>query len=628
MLTKNEILKGLNRSQKEAVKNFEGPCFIEAGPGAGKTKVICSRAAYMIQQGIDPENIVIFTFTRKAAEEIRDRVDEQIGRRARYMQVGTYHSTCAKLLRRYARSVNRERNFSICDEEDKTKIMKEIIKDSRIKPGNLIGKISNWKNAMISPEEAAELMSTSGHLAVLEAEYYKQYERYLERHNLLDFDDLILYTIRLFDNDKAAKDEVNNRFRYIMADEAHDSAPKDIELILHLAGERRNLCMILDTDQSIYSFRGVDLEAILGVKSHFPGLKEFVLERNYRSTPNILNAARSLVAHNTLREDKELRTEKASGANPAFVTTRSPQHEADFVTRTVMFLNRKGIECKDIAVLYRAQYMSRAVEESFLKNGVDYVITGGHPFYSRKEVKDIMSYLRLLHNPSDVQAFQRIVNVPRRKIGRQKLDTIFSLANQEIYGIIDLIDTCRKCQYTEVNEFAELMEYLRDYSEEHGLSELLREVIRKTEYNKYLEKSEDNVEERKANLQELVNISVEYASLEDFLQNAVLSSQLEDQEEEQQGVRLMTLHASKGLEFKAVVLIGANEGTIPHNRAQADSEVQEERRLFYVGMTRAEDYLFITRPTIVYFRGMPLYAQPSRFIEEIDSSYLEVIDYT
>ncbi|MED1125209.1 ATP-dependent helicase [Bacillus atrophaeus] len=627
--TKSRILEELNEDQQQPVINYQGPSFVVAGPGSGKTHTIVSRAAYMIEEGVRPENVLLFTFTRKAAGELKERIEKRVGKKADGLTVGTYHSICSRLLRKYATYIGYENNFSIYDEEDKGKLLKKIVTDDRIKHTLVASYISDWKNKMISPTVAIE--NAENTFEDLAAGYYQEYQRRLKEQNAFDFDDLIYATIRLLSNHESVLREITERYHYIMADEFQDSSDRDVELIKLLGGERENVCMILDDEQSIYGFRGASVQAVLRITDHFVDLREFILRQNYRSTKTIVGAARSLIQHNTEQIEKDIFTENEDGEKIVYFETANPQEEAVKVVKVIMGLTRsENFKKKDIAILYRMSYLSRAIEEALLKNGISYTVVGGVPFYARKEVKDIMSYVRFVYNPQDVQAFDRIINTPKRGIGKKGLENIHSVANSFRGDKIDLIRACKEVALTGkakkgIEEFNNTIEALQQLVEEGESPEtLIKNVVKLTGYKKFLLLTEKDADERIANVIELQSIAGQYDNLEDFIYNMALNSDIneDDEEKEEDRVQLLTMHSSKGLEFKTVLVVGVNEGIIPHWKADTLRGVEEERRLFYVAMTRAEKMLFITRPRITYVNGAPMSSKESKFIGEIDKKYI------
>ena len=626
LLTKKDILEGLNEDQKEAVINYAGPCFIVAGPGSGKTRTIISRAAYMISEGIKPENILMFTFTNKAAGEIRERIENLIGDDARGITVGTYHSICSRLLRKYAEYLGYRSNFSIYDDEDKLKVLKEIVDTDNIKC-ELVGKyISRWKERLVSPSSA--ILNAEKSVEAIAAEYYQAYQKELKKRNVFDFDDLIYMTIKLMRDFPEVKEKINRRFQYVISDEYHDSSRADVELIKLLAGDHNNICLILDDEQSIYSFRGSDLDAVLSVTDYFPDMKTFVLRRNYRSTKRIIQAARSVIANNNGQIKKEIFTENELGEQVAYLEFDSVQKEANNIVKLIMRLKRKGFEYKDIAILYRMSYLSRVVEEAFLENGIPYAIIGGLPFYARKEIKDVMAYVRLAVNPYDIEAFERAVNTPKRGIGKKSIVKIREVANDKNSGRINIIEACERAKLSgkakqSLSGFVSLIQSIRKSIEENvSPKQILEQIVHETAYCSYLLKEKEG-EDRLANVEELISIASQYDTLEDFFYNMSLFSDISEANEDNQSrVQMLTMHAAKGLEFKVVFIIGANEGITPHWRAETTKEIEEERRLFYVAMTRAEKLLFITRPRTMHTNGRTVYAKESQFVKEIDPDCL------
>lgn len=624
---KEQILHQLNSQQKEAAVNYQGPCAINAGPGSGKTKTLISRAAYMIEDGISPYNILLFTFTRKAAGEIRERVQSQIGDKASGIMVGTYHSFCMRLLRKYADCIGGwTKNFSIYDDDDKKDILKPLAKAEDIDLRVVMGTISHFKQCLLSPINAMQVAETGYEQKA--AKVYEVYMQQMKAANAFDFDDLIYFAIRLMEDHPDIKSEINSRYTYITCDEAHDSSVEDLRLIELLGGKQMNVCLILDCDQSIYSFRGANMNAVYEFMQNY-SFRQFMLEQNYRSTQTIVNAARSMIQKNNEPFKKHVFTENEQGAKIAYVTLSDQNAESAHVVRIIKQLHKLGTSYRDIAVLYRMQYQSRNIEEFLLKNGLPYHIVGGLPFYGRKEIKDVLSYMRFVVNPKDVEALKRVINTPKRSLGSKSQEEIISCYNELLCGIISVEDLYRVSEKAKLNKrasdsfkgFVALLVQLKMFSETHTPREFVDEVIKLTGYCDYLIDTEkDDADDKIENLLELENIAAGYSDVEEFLNTMVLNT--EKQEDDTSGVNLMTMHASKGLEFPAVIMIGANEGTIPHFKAVINQDVSEERRLFYVAMTRAEKLLFITRPKITMSKGEPRFCSQSRFLKEVDPSYL------
>ena len=624
---KEQILSQLNEQQREAAVHYQGPCAINAGPGSGKTKTLISRAAFMIEDGISPYNILLFTFTRKAAGEIRDRVHLQIGEKAEGITVGTYHSFCMRLLRRYADRIGWTKNFSIYDEDDKKGILKPLAKAEDVDARLVAGSISRFKQCLLTPVNAMQVAETAYERKA--AKIYESYMQQLKAANAFDFDDLIYFSIRLLEDHPDVKNEVNRRYKYVTCDEAHDSSVEDLRLIELLGGKAMNVCLILDCDQSIYSFRGANMNAVYEfMQTH--GFRQFMLERNYRSTQTIVNAARSMIVRNKEPFEKCVYSENEVGPKIVCSTLGDPSAESAQVVRIVKAMRKRGISYEDMAVLYRLQSQSRNVEEGLLRNGIPYHIVGGLPFYGRKEIKDVLAYMRFILNPKDVEALKRIINVPKRSIGNKSEKLILACFSQLNYAILSARDLQKVVEKVNLSKktdnsfrrFIILLEQLEAFSGTHTPKEFVDEVIKQTGYCDYLiDNEKDEADDKIENLLELENIAAGYSDVGEFLNTMVLNT--EKQDDGVSGVNLMTMHASKGLEFPAVIMVGANEGTIPHFKAVADGDVSEERRLFYVAMTRAERFLFITRPKIMMQRGEPRFCSQSRFLSEVDPSYLE-----
>lgn len=624
---KEQILSQLNEQQRAAAVHYQGACAINAGPGSGKTKTLISRAAFMIEDGVSPYNILLFTFTRKAAGEIRDRVHSQIGEKAEGITIGTYHSFCMRLLRRYADRIGWTKNFSIYDEDDKKGILKPLAKSEDVDARLVAGSISRFKQCLLTPVAAMQVAETAYERKA--AKIYESYMQQLKAANAFDFDDLIYFSIRLLEDHPDVKNEVNRRYKYVTCDEAHDSSVEDLRLIELLGGKSMNVCLILDCDQSIYSFRGANMSAVYEfMQTH--GFRQFMLERNYRSTQTIVNAARSMIVRNKEPFEKCVYSENEVGPKIVCAALGDPSAESSHVVRIVKALHKQGVAYEDMAVLYRLQSQSRNVEEGLLRNGIPYRIVGGLPFYSRKEIKDVLAYMRFILNPRDVEALKRIINVPRRSIGNKSEKLIlacYSQLNCAILSTRDLQKVAEKVNLSKKTDnsfrrFIILLEQLEAFSGTHTPKEFVDEVIKQTGYCDYLiDNEKDEADDKIETLLELENIAAGYSDVGEFLNTMVLNT--EKQDDGVSGVNLMTMHASKGLEFPAVIMVGANEGTIPHFKAVADGDVSEERRLFYVAMTRAERFLFITRSKIMMQRGEPRFCSQSRFLSEVDPSYLE-----
>ena len=589
----------------------------------------------MILDGLNPSNFLLFTFTNKAAKEIKKRIANAIGEDlASRITMGTYHSFCCRILRQYVSKdednliLGFDRNFSIFDMDDSKKVRNKI-KDDTIDERKLADYISKKKHKMISPSEAMKNIDDPY------AKFYDLYQEELYNQNAMDFDDLIFNCIRLLEIYPNIKEKINNRYKYISSDEYHDSSAADIRLIQLLSGEDCNVCFILDDNQSIYSFRGADLQAVLNIRNLFPELKTYFLNQNYRSTNMIVNASKSLIKKNTNQIEKEIFTENVEGDPVIYIQEADPSYEALRVIKTIALVKKKyGYNYNDIAVLYRTSAQSRAVEEMLLKYDMPYEVLSGVNFFERKEIKDIVSLICVISNRFNVERFTRVVNIPKRGIGPKTIEKIIDESRSDLIHT-DLIAACKEVLNKPskeggltgkakegITQFVELIDNIRDVMDDLTLPELLAYVIKETNYYEYLQSEDpDKYEDRLGNIVELVQLSYTYGSLEEFLEKACLDRKTSEEEEDR--VQLLTMHMSKGLEWKCVFIIGANEGTCPHARSIAfESALEEERRLFYVAMTRAEKNLFILRPKRVMFNGFFTTARPSRFISEINSKYL------
>lgn len=632
---KERILSRLNEQQRIAAVNYNGACAINAVPGSGKTATLIARAAFMIEDGVSPRNILLFTFTRKAAQEIKERVQAQIGEKANGITVGTYHSFCMRLLRRYADYLGWTKNFSIYDEEDKMAVLKPLCKAAGEEATVIASRISHYKQNLMSPVMAAQRAENK--LEIASATIYQQYAQIMKESNAFDFDDLIYFAIKLMEEYSDVRKEVNHRYTYITCDEAHDSSVEDLRLIELLGGKIFNVCLILDCDQSIYGFRGANMCAVYEYMDKH-NFVQYMLERNYRSTQTIVNAARSMIINNDEPIQKKGYSKNVEGMKIVCTALGDAKDEANYIVRVIKTMSKKGYTHKDIAVLYRMQYLSRSMEEALLKNSIPYQIVGGCPFYNRKEIKDVLSYAKFLVNPYDLEAFKRIINVPKRGIGEKNLEKIISCYKHLSCDTIPTEGLLQACKEVEcrgkvklaMEQFITIISQLTNFAEINTPVKVIDEILRLTGYTDYLEKTElDTVDERIDNLIELEEIAAGYTDLQEFLNNMILNTQKTNDntggEELFDGVNLMSMHASKGLEFPVVIMIGSNEGTIPHFKAIQANDVSEERRLFYVAMTRAKELLFITRPKVTVSQGVPKYSSQSRFIKEIDPEYVKLI---
>ena len=621
-----EVLNGLNEEQKQAVKHIEGPCYVVAGPGSGKTRVIVARTQYMILKGISPSNIVLFTFTNKAAKEIKERIISAVGEKGNYITIGTYHSVCSRILRTYATYLNYEKNFSILDADEAKKILKKIAdKYNSVDTDYAIATILSWKKDGIIVQKASQ-NAYGGEVAI--ANIYRDYQKELHETMCMDFDDLIINTITLLKNFPEVKKEVNNKFKYVSADEFHDSSKCDLNLIKLISGYNDNLCMIFDDYQSIYSFRGADVYAVMNFKDQFKDLKTYYISNNYRCSQKIVEASKSLISHNRQQMKKNIVAARDyEGDDVIIVTPNSSAAEYATVTGIIKMLKDKGLRYDDIAILYRTGFQSRGMEQKLIESKMPYKIYGGVPFYSRMEVADILSYVKFIINKKDFVAFERSISIPKRGIGEKSIEKIENFARENyLNNGKDLWDAIPEAPIKGkakkgLDSYISFINSLEEKKLELPPAEFLEHIIKELDYISYLNDYEDDPTDRIANLVELVNVASQFNHIEDLLEQASLYALEDDSEEKKEAVQLMTMHSSKGLEFKAVIIIGAVEGTNPHFKAETIKEIEEERRLFYVAATRAKDYLFISAPTMTMQRTGPKKQRPSRFIEEIDDRY-------
>ncbi|MGL5507337.1 MAG: ATP-dependent helicase [Paraclostridium sp.] len=633
-MTKQEILAKLNEEQQEVAKHSSGPCIVIAGPGGGKTHTLISRTQCMILDGVDPSNIVLFTFTNKAAGEIKERVISVIGESGKQITVGTYHSVCNRLLRKYSKAIGYNNNFTIFSQEDSEKLIKQIAKSYAI-DADIAGKfISKSKSNTMLPQ--ACLLGAENETQRILANVYQAYQDELFRQQAMDFDDLLLNTIRILENNADIKKAINNNWQYVIADESHDSSKCDLRLIKLLAGDRENVCMILDDNQSIYGFRGADIEAVLGIKNMYTGMKIFNLSYNYRSSQTIVEASKSLIAKNKKQMKKRIAPAREYKGSPIIVSKcKNPTDEATRVIQYVKMLHQKyEVPYSEIAILYRMSYLSRILEQAFMTAKIPYKIVGGLPFFSRMEIQDILSFIKLTVNEHDVCAFKRTVQIPRRGIGAKTIEKIDEYARnypggpipiREAIRTIDLKgkngkDTKNSLALKEYNDFLELIDRKKI---ELSPDELITFIVKELGYLDHLEATEkESIQPRVENLMELVNLAKEYNDVEELLIQSSLFTKDED-EEDKEKVQLMTMHASKGLEYGGVIMVGMVEGTSPHHRALSDAaQMEEERRLAYVAMTRAKDYLFMLYPEQSLVQGRMTYTRQSRFLNEIDKKHM------
>ena len=632
----------LNDVQRAAVEYTDGPCLIFAGAGSGKTRVLTNRIAYLLEKKyIAPWHILAVTFTNKAAGEMKTRLHDMVGEQARDLWVGTFHSMCARILRRDGTNIGIARGFTIMDATDQRAIVRDVLHDlnideRQIAPGATMAEISKAKNQLWTPDAYEERHPSF--IGERYAQIYREYEKRLGESNGLDFDDLIMKTIQLIEDDENTREHYQSKFRYVLVDEYQDVNYAQYRLVSLFAARHKNLTVVGDDDQSIYSWRGSDYRMILRFEEDFPGAKIFKLEENYRSTQTILAAANELVVNNATRSDKTLFTNRAAGEPITAFNAESDREEARYIVEKVKAHTREDAAYRDMLVLYRTNAQSRAFEEAFLSAGIPYRVVGGVGFYARTEVKDMLSYLRYINNPADAVAFRRIINVPRRSIGATSVTqlaaaaTAANIALGEAVFNDELLKRAVPKKQREFARFAELIRDLRAKAQTFPISDLLIAVMEESGYLQEMQADDTNDgRSRVENLQELVSVAKEFelspeggSTLEDFLATIALVSDLDVLDPDASYVTLMTLHGAKGLEFPIVFLTGLEEGVFPHTRALTDeTELEEERRLAYVGMTRAMDRVYLSFASRRMLFGN-INAHPvSRFIAEMPS--VEVI---
>lgn len=643
------IYDTLNEQQREAVYCTDGPLLILAGAGSGKTRVLTHRIAYLIEEkGVNPWNILAITFTNKAAGEMRERVDNLVGFGSESIWVSTFHSTCVRILRRHIDRLGYDTNFTIYDTDDQKTLMKDVCKQVQIdtkvyKERNLLAAISAAKNEMISAQEYA--LNAQGDFGKEKiAKVYQEYEKQMHANNALDFDDLLVKTVQLFETQPDVLENYQERFRYIMVDEYQDTNTVQFQLVSLLAGKYRNLCVVGDDDQSIYKFRGANIGNILGFEHVFPDAKVIRLEQNYRSTKNILNAANAVIANNTSRKSKTLWTENSEGERIHFRQFMNGYEEAEYVIGEISRAHREnGAKYKDCAVLYRTNAQSRLFEEKCLLANIPYKIVGGVNFYARKEIKDLLCYLKTIDNSRDDLAVRRIINVPKRGIGATTLGRIQDYADKMSVSFYDALRVAEEVpsigrSLSKIDGFVTFIQSLKSKAESYTVRELLEEVIELTGYVAELQAEDtDESQARIENIDELISKTESYqeameeqgqtATLSGFLEEIALIADIDSVDPDQDYVLLMTLHSAKGLEFPRVFLAGMEDGMFPSYMSIISddrSDLEEERRLCYVGITRAMEDLTLTSARQRMLRGEVQYNKVSRFVREIPRELVDL----
>lgn len=655
-MSQNLILDKLNPEQKKAVQCTEGPLLVFAGAGSGKTRVITNRIAYLISnKKVSPFNILAVTFTKKAAGEMQERVSsilKDLGLDPeKRPTIGTFHSIGAMLLRQNPEIVGFDRNFSIYDSDDVEKLIKDIMTEQKIdikqiRPKAVSSYIETAKNDLVSPKEYS--YHYGGFIEDIVSEIYPEYQKQLKAQNAMDFGDLLYLTVKMLEDNEQILQKYQEKFKYILIDEYQDTNAVQYKFAKLLSSKYKNICVVGDDDQGIYAWRGADIKNIQQFEKDFPEVTVIKLEQNYRSTANVINAASSVIAQNNLRVDKKLWTEKGSGESLTMYQAQDQEDEAKFVTEEVLKLQREKVNLKNIAVLYRTNYQSRVLEEEMLKNGLPYKLVGGFRFYDRKEIKDILSYMRVIYNPKDELSFNRIVNTPPRKIGPKSLGDIHRISQKIGVPVMNMLVGAYAVQnntnyQTKIripvekinNNLEEILKYsaivhlfgsMYEECQKRNVSEIIDSILNKTKYLEWIDDGSEEAMYKKENIEELRNVAGEYAkihgenSLEVFLQDINLIEQEQDENQDGSGnyINLMTLHSSKGLEFDYVFIVGMEEGILPHSRSFTDENgLEEERRLCYVGITRAKEKLFLSFAENRQTREGYSSQIPSRFLGEI-----------
>ena len=633
-----ELLKELNPRQKEAVEATDGPCLVIAGAGSGKTKVLTYKISYLMKEkSVKPWNILAITFTNKAANEMKERVEMLASDAINDIWLGTFHSICVRILRKFIDRIGFETSFVIFDSSDQRTIVKNCMKELNIDPKlftdkSILSEISNAKNDMLTPEKYEERANGDYRKEITSKVYY-MYQRKLRENNAIDFDDIINYTINILTDNPDVLDYYSSKFKYILVDEYQDTNKSQFMLVSLLASKYGNITVVGDSDQSIYRFRGADITNILNFEKDFPGAKIVKLEQNYRCTGNILKAANAVIKHNGNKYGKVLWTENDEGALPFVYCGEDEYDEGNFIVQEINHLKREEYyKYSDFVVLYRMNSQSRAIEDVLRREDIPYKIVGGLKFYERKEIKDTVAYLRLISNPSDNLALERIINEPKRGVGKTSIENIEKISEENgisMYQVIKEADKYIPRIYQNTRDFVNAIEELRKL--DVPVSELIKQTLNKTGYTQSL-KNENTIEaeSRIENIEEFLTVAMEFEkesadnNLNEFLESISLSSDTDNLEDSDNMVTLMTLHSDKGLEYPVVFLVGMEDGVFPgHKSIDNPEDIEEERRLFYVGITRAQKYLYLTFARKRTIFGSTSYNPPSRFLKEIPEDLLD-----
>ena len=637
------LIDGLNDKQKEAVLNTQGPCLVIAGAGSGKTKVLTHKIAYLIsEKNVKPWNILAITFTNKAATEMKQRIENLIGDAAGEMWMGTFHSICVKILRRFIDRIGFDTSFLIFDTSDQRTVVKECLKtlnmdDKLFTDRSVLAEISNAKNEMLTPSEYLEKYSRDYRKGKI-GQVYELYQKRLKENNAVDFDDIINYAIEILSSNADVLQYYTDKFHYVLVDEYQDTNKAQFTLVTILASRYGNITVVGDNDQGIYSFRGADISNILNFEKDFPGTRIIKLEQNYRCTGNILKAANAVIKHNENKYEKKLWTENEEGSLPCLYQAEDEYDEANYIVEQIEHLKTEEyLKPKDFAILYRMNAQSRAIEDILRRENIPYKIVGGVKFYERKEIKDVIAYLRLIQNPSDNISLRRIINEPKRGIGKTSLDNVQKISDQTGLSSYEIIKHAEEYGLNRIkanaDEFIGLIEEFRAKKDELSISELITEVLQKSGYSKSLElENTIEAETRIQNIDEFLTVAIEFEeesaenSLAEFLESITLSSDIDEMQDEDNSITLMTLHSAKGLEFPVIFLVGMEEGIFPGYKSIGEpKELEEERRLCYVGITRAKQFLYLTCAKHRTIFGSTSYNAISRFVKEIPDNLLDGI---
>lgn len=629
-----DLLASLNASQREAVQATDGPLLILAGPGSGKTRVITNRVAYLVtSRNVDPHSILAVTFTNKAANEMRGRLDQLLDGAARSLTIGTFHAVCCRILRADGQAVGLTHGFVVYDDDDQVNLIKQSLLELQLDPKTysprlIQSSISAAKSRLLSEQHHAE--GVDSYFEEIVQRVYQRYQALLSQSDAVDFDDILLKTVRLFESHPEVLERYRARYRHILVDEFQDTNLAQFELVRLLAAEHRNVCVVGDPDQSIYSWRSADPRNLLSFEREFPGAKVVLLEQNYRSTKTILKAAMQVISGNPLRKEMELWTENDTGKPVVLTECLNEKDEAQFVVGAIEKLIRhEGLHYGDCAVMYRINAQSRALEESLMRFGVPYRLVGGTRFYRRQEIKDIIAYLRVIHNPHDSISLARIINTPGRGIGQGTLNKLQSWATERNVSLFEALrqlvqekDLAARAGNA-LSHFLSVMDALMASGRQLSPQQLIEDILVRTAYRDYLMEGEDG-EDRWQNVQELKNVAAEYndlapeEALSAFLEKVSLVADVDEMEDTSDAVTLITLHQAKGLEYPAVFIIGMEDGVLPHRKSFDDpAEMEEECRLCYVGFTRAQRYLFLSRAHRRSLFGNGLANPPSRYLARI-----------